>query len=94
MLSEGESLDIGGYKIRMEGGAVKTDRSEVFGSLEGYHLMSETPGIGGKCSLDIIVDPNLIEIFINDGEYVISNVVYGLGSYIDGHVEQIFAGDE
>lgn len=94
VLSEGESLDIGGYKIRMEGGAVKTDRSEVFGSLEGYHLMSETPRIGGKCSLDIIVDPNLIEIFINDGEYVISNVVYGLGSYIDGHVEQIFAGDE
>lgn len=93
-LSEGESLNIGGYKIRVEGDAVKTDRSGVFDGLEGYHLTSETPGLNGKYSLDIIVDSNLIEIFVNDGEYVISNVVYGLGSYIDGHVGQILAGTD
>lgn len=93
-LSEGEALNIGGYKVWVEEEKVKTDRSHVFDGLEGYHLISETPRLNGNYRLDIIVDPNLIEIFVNDGEYVLSNVVYGLGSYIDGRVEQIFVGNE
>ncbi len=28
--------------------------------------------------MDIYVDDNLVEVFVNDGEYVISNAVYGL----------------
>lgn len=30
----------------------------------------------------MLVDENLIEIYINDGEYVISNAVYGIGKAI------------
>ena len=54
--------------------------------------MSSTPKLYGRYKLDIFVEPNLIEVFINDGEYVISNVVYGLGQYISGRAEKIFAG--
>ena len=30
----------------------------------------------------MLVDDNLVEVYINDGEYVISNAVYGLGKTI------------
>lgn len=42
-----------------------------------------------KADLEIFVDPNLIEIFVNDGEYVLSNVVYDLGVEIKGKVQGI-----
>ena len=29
------------------------------------------------------MDQNLIEIYVNNGEYVLSNVVYGLGTEIE-----------
>lgn len=83
-LQEGEFLDIGGFVIRMEQGCVKTDRSKVFGELEGYRMESCTPALDGSCQLDIFTDSHLIEIFVNKGEYVISNVVYELQSHLKG----------
>ncbi len=88
-LGEGESLDIGGFLIRMEEGCVRTDRSRVFRGFSGAALDCAAPKSPGRCSLDIFVDPNLIEVFINDGEYVISNVVYGLGNHIAGNINEI-----
>lgn len=67
-----------------------TDRSQVFREIEGHRLVSSTPERLGCCRLDIFVDRNLIEVFINDGEYVISHVVYGLGDRILGKVQRIF----
>ncbi len=93
-LQEGQSLDIGGYRIWMEMGAVKTDRSRVFDNIENHRLTAETPQVGGDCRLDIFVDVNLIEIFVNNGEYVVSHVVYGLGDSVSGEIDGIFAGDE
>lgn len=89
-LKEGEELNIGGYRIWMEQGAVKTDRSGVFGEIKGPALVCGTPGGLEQCSLDILVEPNLIEIFVNEGQYVISNVVYGLGSAVTGTITHIF----
>ena len=86
-------MDIGGYRIRMEEGFVKTDRSRVFEGIEGAALTGSTPERLGQCSLDIFVDSHLIEVFINDGEYVISNVVYGLGKTVEGRVEHICQGN-
>ena len=34
--------------------------------------------------VEIYVDKNLIEVFVNNGEYVISHVVYGLSDEITG----------
>lgn len=91
-LKENEVLDIGGFKIWVDRDFIRTDRSLVFGDIEGHRMVSSTPKLYGNYKLDIFVEPNLAEVFINDGEYVISNVVYGLGSYICGRVEKIFTG--
>ncbi|CDB15231.1 sucrose-6-phosphate hydrolase [Clostridium sp. CAG:221] len=36
----------------------------------------------GKYELKIYIDNGIIEVFINDGKYVISNIVYDLKSYV------------
>ena len=77
-LEDGEELDVGGFVIRREGDRICTDRSAVFPSFPGAHLRSETPALKGGCHLDVVVDKNLVEVFVGDGEYVISNAVYGL----------------
>ena len=41
-----------------------------------------TPQLLEGCHLEVLVDENLIEVYVNDGEAVISNVVYGLKKYI------------
>jgi len=40
--------------------------------------------------LDIYVEKNLIEIFINNGEYVISNIVYNLNKEIHAKLSGSF----
>lgn len=87
VLHEGESLDIGGYLIRMTDGAVHADRSRVFPAGEKHRRYFQTSNVGEKCRLDIFVDRHIIEIFINSGEYVLSNIVYGLGDNIDGQID-------
>ena len=77
-LEDGEELDVGGFVIRREGDRICTDRSAVFPSFPGAHLRSETLALKGGCHLDVVVDKDLVEVFVNDGEYVISNAVYGL----------------
>ena len=70
-LSEGEELEIGGYEIRLEDGAVVGNRERVFADME------------------IFVEENLIEIFVNDGQYVLSHVVYGLGDTMNGKIQKV-----
>lgn len=82
-LKDGESVNIGGYRISMNDHSVVTDRSDVFAGLKDYALKATSPKLCEGCELEIYVDRNLIEIFINDGEYVMSQIVYGLGDYID-----------
>lgn len=78
-LNEGESLDVGGYRIFRKDGRIHTDRSRVFAGCGEDHLTEfQTPVLKDGCHLDIYVDANLIEVFVNDGEYVISNAVYDL----------------
>ena len=91
-LENGEMLDIGGYEIYVEEDCIKADRSRVFEGMEKYRLVSCTPKLQGRYELDIVVDRNLIEIFVNQGEYVISHVVYGLENSLSGPVERILTG--
>ena len=46
-------------------------------------MQFETPEMKKGGHVEILVDSNLIEVFVNDGEYVISNVVYGIGNEIE-----------
>lgn len=102
-LKEGETLDIGGYRIWIEDDRLKTDRSKVFKRQDfgpdtkdpdNYRMISSTPPLQGKYELDIFAEPNLIEIFINQGAYVLSNVVYGLNKEVCGYIEQLFTGGD
>lgn len=99
-MKAGELLNIGGYRICVEDDCLRTDRSDVFERLdygpdtqapENYRMISNTPPLNGRYDLDIFVEPNLIEIFVNQGQYVLSNVVYGLEEVIAGRVEEIFS---
>ncbi len=71
-------LDIGGYQVCWKNRRICTNREKVFRNYQDYRLWFETPEIKGGCHLDIYVDKNLIEIYVNEGEYVISNAVYDL----------------
>lgn len=78
VLKEGQELHIGGYRLWIEDDRVRADRSRVYKGIEGYRLTGSTPKLGGRYELDIFVDHNLIETFVNGGQYVLSHVVYGV----------------
>ena len=77
-LEDGEEADIGGFRIRRENGRIYTDRTNVYPVFPGAHLISETPAIQNGSQIEVLADENLVEVYINDGEYVISNAVYGI----------------
>ena len=77
-LEAGKEINIGGYRIYRENRRICTDRTAVFGTYENYRTKVSTPEIKEGNRLDIYVDENLIEVYVNQGEYVISNTVYGL----------------
>lgn len=81
-MGEGDRLDIGGYVITCKDSCIRTDRSRVFRGHKEIRNTFSTPAIDGEISLEIYVDAHLIEIYINHGEYVLSNVVYDLGDEV------------
>ena len=36
---------------------------------------------------------SLLEVFINEGQYVLSHVVYGLGDEVKGRVDHVYVGE-
>ena len=74
-LSEGEIISVKGVIIALKDGKIQTDRSACVPENLSLHTHCETPQIGQQCDLEIYTESNLIEIFINDGQYVISNVL-------------------
>lgn len=75
-LREGECIEIAGFKITLRDGCVQTDRSGAIPQEMKLHCVCKTPFVGTECELEIYREPNLIEVFVNDGQYVISNVLY------------------
>ncbi|MFR9240427.1 MAG: glycoside hydrolase family 32 protein [Clostridium baratii] len=76
-------INIGGYKIRIEDDKLVTDRSDVFIEGDFKAVKFKSSKLGERYDLDIFIDRGIIEIFINDGEYVITNVVYNMKSFIE-----------
>lgn len=88
-LEDGETINIGGFLIIRKGNRIITDRTEVYpADIEGARLISETPEIRDGFRIEVLVDPNLIEVYINDGEYVISNAVYNLENKISCNTDK------
>ena len=77
-IEDGETVNVGGYKISRRGNVICTDRGGVYPEHTNYGMKFMTPEVKEGFHLDVYVDENLIEVFVNDGEYVISNAVYGL----------------
>lgn len=75
-LKEGKWIEIRGYKIGLVDGHVIADRSALVPSDIKIHKVSKTPYVGNECKLEIYYDNDMIEIFVNDGRYVISHVTY------------------
>jgi Beta-fructosidases (levanase/invertase) len=78
-LEDGGCVNAGGYRIFRRGNRICTDRSSVFCKGDGYRMMFETPDVREGSRLEIFVDEHMVEVYVNDGEYVISNAVYGMG---------------
>ena len=55
-----------------------------------YRLTAETPVLRDGCELEIYVDSNLIEVYANQGEAVISSVVYGLSDVVTGEAYTLY----
>jgi beta-fructofuranosidase len=90
-LREGERIDLGGYVIAFEGGRVVTDRTRVVPEQTQMKRICRTPVLEAEtCRLDIFVDRNIVEVFVNDGQYVISNVVYSMGRTVSGPIGRLF----
>ena len=47
----------------------------------------ETPKLKGSARIEAYVDGNMIEVFVNEGEYVITNAVYDLSDTVSGNYE-------
>lgn len=77
-IAEDETIDIGGYKIARKNNQICVDRTAVFPAHTNFRMQLATPEVKDGFHLDVYVDANLIEVFVNHGEYVISNAVYGL----------------
>ncbi len=73
-LKEGTIIDIGGYKISFNDSVLVADRTKVFNN-EYVNLKAYTPNIEDKCEVEIYVDYGVVEIYINNGLYVIGHIV-------------------
>lgn len=81
-LEDGETVDIGGYQITRKGNKIHTDRGRLVDTSWEMQTEFSTPDLKDGFQIDVYVDPDLIEVFVNDGEYIISNCVYNLGTDI------------
>ena len=86
-LSDGEQLDIGGYIIRKENGRIIADRSAVIRNHDELQNVFETPVLTGGAEIEAYVDRNIIEVFVNGGEYVITNAVFDLSRKVTENAE-------
>ena len=86
-LKDGEKVNIGGYIIYREGSRICTDRSSLYRKFTNHRVQFTTPKLKEGFELEVYVNPNLIEVFVNDGEAVISNTVYDLGKEIETDVK-------
>ncbi|WP_051103961.1 glycoside hydrolase family 32 protein [Marinobacterium rhizophilum] len=92
---KGEHFAIVGYNFADDTVFVMRDRDAIANSMpEVYREVRKAPAPArdGVVTLDIIVDTTSIEVFVNDGEVVLSNLVFGAHGANSLSVES-FGGD-
>ena len=93
-ITNGDSIDIGGFRIWMENDTVHTNRDKVF--VKGAKLPNSftLPAYSSEYKLSIIVEPNIIEIYVDDGKYCLTNAVYNLQDQLTGRVGTVYESSE
>lgn len=71
-------LNLGGLKLWIEDDALHCSREDVSIQHEKVCQNCQTPHLNEKYDLNIYYDHHIFEIYINDGYYVLSQVVYDL----------------
>lgn len=79
-MSEGEEMNLGGLKLKIEDDCLCCDRENVSIVEKKVCNQCQTPPLLGKYDLEIYYDMHIFEIYINDGYYVFSQVVYELNN--------------
>ena len=77
LTSQGK-INIGGFKIHVSDDRIVTDRSNVFVDCDFKAVEFKSSKLDGRYDLDIFIDKGIVEVFINNGRYVITNVVYNM----------------
>ncbi len=77
-LEEGKEINLGGLKISIIDDCLCVDRESVSIIADKVSNDNCTPKLNGRCDLEIYYDHHIFEIFVNDGYYVLSQVVYAL----------------
>ena len=93
-ITNGDSIDIGGYKIWMENDTLHTNRDQVFVKGAGLPNSFTLPAYSSEYKLSIIVEPNIIEIYVDNGKYCLTNAVYNLRDQLTGRTGIIFVSSE
>ena len=74
-LKDQAKIDISGYIIEYNNGVVLTDRTAVY-PVGNHRYICQTPVLTEGNHIDIYVDSHIIEIYANNGEYALSNIIY------------------
>ena len=81
-LNKESSLNLGGFKIDIQDDCLHLNREEV--SIQANKVCNDvvSPKLEGNYDLEIYYDHHVFEIYINGGEYVMSQVVYDLNDQV------------
>lgn len=77
-LEDNETITLGGVKISYVDDQLVVDRTAVSVNNDDLYNVHKTPVLNGQCDLDIYYDEGVIEIFVNNGYYVVSQIIYHL----------------
>ena len=75
-MKEGDEICVRGVKIALRNGCICMDRTGLLPEDAAWHNTCCTPSVGDHCELEIYAETNLVEVFVNDGQYVASNIIY------------------
>jgi beta-fructofuranosidase len=80
-LQDDQSINLGNFIITFKNNTLICDRTKVSISHPKVSNINKSPNIN-TCDLTIYYDFNVFEIYINDGKYVMTQVVYNLDQSI------------
>lgn len=77
-MSKDSSINLGGFKLYIKDDCLYANREEVSIDNEKVSNINHTPQLHHQYELEVYYDAHVFEIFINNGYYVLSQVVYNL----------------